>query len=294
MLESINRLILLVADPLLGWLLHVPRDVALLVIAFGTALVLNGVRRFTTDQAQLKRCKADKVVLVRLMKGARARGDRETVQRLRQTLGQIGMAGVRAEGRPLLVSLLPIIIIAVWAFARIGYLPPEQDQPLTLNVYFDQTMVGDLAYLLPQEGMQVDAGLIRRIEENVVPARPAPAWLPAWAGELFGFHDNPFVDAGIASWDAVFTRQDDPYILVFNHRGKPVSTEVTIDGVRYSEPLLFPEEGPVICLETVIQEYRPLGFIPGIALLAFQPWIVGYLLIVIPLSILLKPVLKVY
>ena len=38
MLDTLNNACLAVADPLLGWLLHVPRDVALTLIALGTAL----------------------------------------------------------------------------------------------------------------------------------------------------------------------------------------------------------------------------------------------------------------
>ncbi len=41
-------------------------------------------------------------------------------------------------------------------------------------------------------------------------------------------------------------------------------------------------------------EYHPLNIIPGFPRVFLPPWIVGYLIIVLPLSFLLKPMLRVY
>jgi len=60
MLETITALCLAVTDPLLDWVLHLPRDVALLLVAVGTALILTVVRIFATDQDLLRRCKEDR------------------------------------------------------------------------------------------------------------------------------------------------------------------------------------------------------------------------------------------
>ena len=57
MFETLYSIILKISDPLLSWLLYLPRDVALLIVALGTALILTVVRRFTTNQEMLGRCK---------------------------------------------------------------------------------------------------------------------------------------------------------------------------------------------------------------------------------------------
>jgi hypothetical protein len=52
----------------------------------------------------------------------------------------------------------------------------------------------------------------------------------------------------------------------------------------------------VLCCEVDMadHEYHPLNIIPGFPRVFLPPWIVGYLIIVLPLSFLLKPMLRVY
>ena len=95
MLEALNNACLAVADPLLGWLLHLPRDVALAFVAIGTALVLTLVRIFTTDQDMLRRCKRDKKRQKQLLRQAKKGRDTEARARHRATIGEISLKAAR-------------------------------------------------------------------------------------------------------------------------------------------------------------------------------------------------------
>ena len=83
MLALMNAAILKVADFLLGWLLLVPADVALILVAVGTGAILTAARLFTTNQDLLRRCDADKKRLKQLRREAQLRKDRDALKRSR-------------------------------------------------------------------------------------------------------------------------------------------------------------------------------------------------------------------
>ena len=46
-------------------------------------------------------------------------------------------------------------------------------------------------------------------------------------------------------------------------------------------------------VEIVLAEYQPFGIVPAWSAAMLPPWIVGYLILVIPVTIVLKPLLRV-
>ena len=81
MVDAIHRILLAITDPFMGWLLHLPRDAALLIAAVATALVLTLVRIKTTDQGLLRRCKQDKKRQKELLREAKKTGDKDAQKR---------------------------------------------------------------------------------------------------------------------------------------------------------------------------------------------------------------------
>ena len=77
--------------------------------------------------------------------------------------------------------------------------------------------------------------------------------------------------------------------IVFMGMGEPLlNLEAVLDAIRIlMHPKGFGFAGRRITVSTV-------GIVPGIEAIAFAPWIVGYLIIVIPFSLIMKPVLKIY
>src|SRR6516164_1963701 len=106
MLHTWNNLSLAVGDFLLGWLLRLPRDLTLLMVAVFTALVMIGIRLMTTNQDLLRLAAEDGRRLRQLSREARRQGDKTALQRYKLTRSQVGLIKLKAEGLPLLVSLV--------------------------------------------------------------------------------------------------------------------------------------------------------------------------------------------
>ncbi len=266
-----------IGDPLLSWLLGLPRDIALLIVAVGTALILIGVRVLTTDQDLLGRCQKDKVRLKQLIREARKTCDKDAVARYRTTIGQIGIRTFKAEGKPLLASLLPIAILACWCWDQIAFMPLAPEEPIEVKAYFPVREIGKLVHIIPQQGIEVDGNWIQAIERDVD-------------------QKGKEVDNGVATWKLRCQHRDDPYALQIRYDSRVFAKDLIVDGRRYAQPIKFYDDDTVLCCEVDMadHEYHPLNIIPGFPGVFLPPWIVGYLIIVLPLSFLLKPMLRVY
>ncbi len=298
MLDAINRIVLAIADPVMGWLLHLPRDAALLIVAIATALVLTLVRIKTTDQGLLRRCKQDKKRQKELLREAKKTGDKDAQKRHRTTISQIGLKAIRQEGWPLLASVLPVALIAVWTFGRIAYHTPDPEDGITLSMYFPAEAITDLVHMLPPEGgVTVSNGLIRRVEDDYA-------------------QDGLTVVAGRADWTLSAQKRDAPYMLRFRCKGKIIEHELCADGLRYTGPITRygPENEEVFEYRLQEHKYHPFGVIgdwdiraPGWTLLGWRifgpyagqrmfivnAWLIGYLLIVIPFAFISRPLLRI-
>lgn len=269
-MDAINSFCLWITDPVLGWMLHLPRDAALFIVAIGTALILTLVRLFTTNQKLLKRCKNDMSRLKELIREAKKRGDKEAVKRHRATIQQINLRKFTTEGKPLLASIVPIALLAVWCFSRIAYICPTGQDPVVVRAYFAVSEIGDLVHVLPQDGLQAESGWIRRVRQDVA---------------------DGVVTNGVAEWTLLCKKRPEPYTIEFRYKGQTYAKELFVDGMHYSLPVEICKDRT---LEVVLPEYKLFGIVPGIEQILLQPWIVGYLVIVIPLSLVLKPLLRIH
>lgn len=273
-----NDAALSVMDLLLGWLLHLPPEAALIAAAIGSAAILAVVRIFTTDQGLLGRCARDKRTLKRRIGQAKKDGGdkaqvREEVRRLRAARNMVALKGFRAEGRPLLVSIVPIVLLAVWCFARLGYHPPAADRPVELRAYFPVSAAGKLTHVVPEDGLSAEGGWVQRIE--AVTEDPVPH--------------------GLATWQLRGEARREPYRLRIRYGDATAERELLVGQRIYSEPITWFDDAPgILCIEVAMEPWRPLGVVPGIPSLGFPPWLVGYLLIVVPFVFIIKRVFHIY
>ncbi len=158
MLDWINNAILALADPVLNWLLRLPADLALVIVAAGTGAILALCRLFTTNQDLLRRCVQDKRRLRELTGEAKRQKDKEAVARYRTTRNTIGMMTMKEEGWPLLAAVVPIALLGTWCFQRLAFVPPPAGQPVSLKARFPVSAVGELAHVVPQEGVREVSG----------------------------------------------------------------------------------------------------------------------------------------
>jgi len=270
-MQFINSLIMLVTDPLFGWLLNLPRDLALFIIAIGTALVLTVVRIWTTDQTTLKHCKKDKQTIKKLLKEAKKAKNKPRIKQLQATMQQIAMKSFVSEGKPLLASLLPVILIATWSMNRIGYLPPDGNSPIEVTVFSPVLAINNLVHAVPQDGIVAATGWIQNVHEERNPA-----------GKIV---------AGVARWALDCEPREAHYNLEFRHGTQTLTTELTVNGKTYSPPITAYGSDPNEVIQIKLSEYKPFGIIPGF--FGMAPWIIGYLIFVVPIALFLKPLLRI-
>lgn len=269
MLQTLNDMMLLLMDVILGWMLLLPMGVALLIVAVGTAAILTFVRPFTTNQDLLQRCKRDKKKLGKFIRQAKRERDKDALARFRATVAQIAMKTLRAEGKPLLLSIIPVAFLAVWCFGRLGFIAPQPDEPITVRAYFPASAIGKIALIVPAEGVTAEDGWIQHIIED--PNKGAGGKVNGWA-----------------TWKLSAHGREEPYTLEIRYKGKTCSKAMLVDGQRYSTTLELYPETAIQAVQLDLTPYKPFGIVPGFPKLFLDPWLVGYLLITIPVVFLLR------
>jgi len=296
MLETINTICLWITDPVLGWLLRVPPTVALFIIAIGTSAILTFVRLFTTDQEYLGRCNADKKRLKQLMKQAKEVKDKEALKRYRATMGSVSMKLMAAEGKPLLVSVIPIALLAVWCFTRLAFLPPKADEPVAVKAYFKVSTIGDITHVLPTEGLETAEMPLRDVVVDAEVAEEATVG-GGWIQRIFDDPDTAggTAHAGLAVWSFKGTGEPRTYALTIRHDGRTYERQLILGDRHYAPDLEFyGEDAPLTCTQIVMDEVKLFGVVPGIPWIMFPPWLVAYLLIAIPFVFALKALFKIH
>lgn len=270
MLELWDKLCNAIFDTALGWLLGLSWTATLIVVATATGLILALVRKYATNQDLLRRADTDKATLSRLMKEAKKAGDKGALGRYRITKSQIALRTFPQEGKPLLLVIIPIALLATWAFARLGYLPPKGGEPVEVDYYAPLSAVGEVMHLVPQTGVTADR------------------WTqPIRLGDIRG------QKTGIARWSLRAEASDKPYRLTFRFRDQTFDRAAVLIGQRYYIPPVTTDAAGSQVTNVNLRPAKLLGIVPGLGDF-FPPWVVGYLILVIPLAVVLKRVLRVY
>lgn len=251
-------------DYLLGWLLRFPSDVQLFAVAIGSALILSAVRLWTTDQDLLKRCRKDKARLKTLLREAKAGRDSAAIKRHRTTLGLIAMKQLRQEGRPLLASLLPIVLLATWALSRLEFHPLQHGDRFQFTAQFPVSAVGKIAHVAPVDGLSAESGWIQEIAPNA--------------------------DYGTATWRLAAT---DCCLLSLRIDRETFEHPLLVGTRTYAAPVKT-HSGHLLATEVKMRPVKLFGLVPGIPAIHFPAWLGAYLLLVIPSAVLVKRALKIY
>jgi len=257
-------------DYLLGWLLYLPRDAAIVAVALATSLLLTLVRKWCTDQDLLARCAADLRQLQLRIRGAKAARDRSSVRRHKETVNLIKLRQLAAEGRVLIWSLVPLVLLATWALERLDYLPPQIGKELTLRAYFPLSSENRRTHLVPPEGFQLRSPAVQLAEKDA---------------------DGQNC---LASWILVAERPIPPTGLIVRHQERSVEHVVHVDGRRYAPPLCSHSEPLIPVTEISLPQARFLGIVPGVPALGLPPFVVAYLLLALGLVYPLRRVLRVW
>jgi uncharacterized membrane protein (DUF106 family) len=269
-LDRLSDFIVRVMDLPLGWLLRLPSDVQLFIVAIGSALILAVVRKFTSNQDLLRRCRADQTRQKALLREAKARKDGDAVKRHRATLGMIAIKQFRQEGGPMLASLLPIVLLATWAFHRLEFHPPAAGEPVEFTASFPISAVGKITHIAPVEGVAAPDGWLREI---VAVTDHGPAH-------------------GEATWRVSAAASPAPHVLRVRYGGQTYEHPLQAGAPTY-EPAVKTHDERLTATEVKLRPVKLFGVVPSLPALFFPPWLVAYLLIVIPSVPLIKRVLRI-
>lgn len=263
-LDAWNALCLGICDPLLGWMLVLPTDVLLIALAILTSVLMTLIRRWTSDQTLLHKIADDKRRLRQLRREAKANNDRPALARLKLLGNRHALSSIGQEGKPLLWSIVPVAILATWAFMRVDVIPPAANQPITVHLLTRPTVANTLAHLVPGPGLNVN-GPVQRLEAATV-------WNQACAKATWQVH----AEAG-------------DYTLTIRRGDELWEAPLLIGGRTYAPTLTTVGETSV---HVDLPQRRLFGIVPGIQAIGFAPWLIGYLLLVIPLVFLIRPLLR--
>ena len=287
MLETWNLLSVGLFDVLLGWMLSFPRWLGLLVVALATAAILTLIRKWTTNQDRLGRAAADLSRLKELRRAAAGAGEVEAVRRCNVTKGQVSWIKLKAEGWPLLAVLLPVALLATWAFERLAYEPPRGGETVEVVAYLPRSAQDDLVHLVPQLGLRTANGWVQPVRSV---ANEPTRWDHFWAVVTFRDASPPEADI-VAIWQLQADARAEAYPLVFRWKEHTFASALRV-GQRTYSPVVTADANEPIITEIRLREVRLFG-IPGLG--AWLPgWIVGYLLVTIPAVFVLKKVLRIY
>ena len=268
--EALTRLL----DYPLGWLLAIHRDIAIVIVALGTSLLLTLARKWTTNQDHLCRCKSDMTRLKQLRREAKRAKNKDAVERIRATVGMISIVKMKAEGLPLLVSIIPIALLAIWCLARLDYFPPKHDAALTVRVYYPHSSVGKYAHARAPKGVELKPSTIQAVRL-----------------------DPDGEENGLAVWDVRPGPGIEEFNLTVSHLDRTATHQMLVGGNVYPLPLVdhaASTDEKILMSEVVLDQAKFLGVVPGIPEIMFPPWLVAYLIIVVPFVPLLRKVMGVY
>ena len=291
MLETLNNSVVAMMDYVLGWLLFLPSDAALVIVAVATSAILTFVRLFSTDQDWLKRAAADGKRLGELAREAKKAGDGEAVKRYKATAALIKMRSLKFEMKPLVYAILPIALLATWCFGRLGFHPPAACDTVEVRAYLPSSAVGRPIHLVPMDGIAAETGWVQKIAEDR-PARPDNRWdcvndtVSGWLGM------KPTPEA-VAVWRLRGSGTHSDYVLRLRYDGRTYERPLQVGTRTYAPPATFYEDAPVRAVEVVMKPVKLAGIVGGIDFLFLPPWIVAYLLIAIPFVSILKRVFRV-
>ncbi len=165
-------------DVLCGWLLYLPRDLSLLLLAGITAAIMLLVRRLVANQVRLGAAVRDDRRLRRLIRRSRRQHDGQRVQQYQRTRAKIARKRIKLEILPATISLLAVAVIVTWAAARLAYYPPSCRAPLQVVLYTPVTAVGKVVHLVPTSDMRTQGGWLREVglDNGASPRRGIAAW----------------------------------------------------------------------------------------------------------------------
>ena len=293
MFQIVNDFIVAMMDYVLGWLLYLPRDVAMIGVAVIASVIVVFPRKWVTDQDWLKRADDDQKRLKELKKAAAKKKDKEAVQRHKATISQVQLRAIKYEGKPLLIMLIAMVLIAMWCFGRMGFNPPQGGEAVEVKLHVPSSEIGEIGHLVPVDGIESVDGWVQKAKRDTLPEK-----VGFWdvyvdkAAKFMKIADPPV--EGVVTWRIVPEAGEEPYKMRIVFDGNVYERELIVGQKHYALPLVMHSPPDLMPASEVVMTPRKLfGVIGGFGAW-FPPWLVAYLIIALPLVSILKRIFKIY
>jgi hypothetical protein len=279
----------------------------------------------------MRRCKQDLARLKQLKREAKQAKDKPAKRRIQTSIGMINLTRLKSEGWGLVASIVPIILLACWAFERLDYYPPATGDEVIVRATFPVTSIEQPTWLTTDSDGQVDI--------RSVPAPSADGQDARWQqfardasldqlddspmqivgdDDLFNVMTGQYVPpdqaarkTGLAVWKLKVLEPVERLELTI-HRpdaaGEPMVHEFRAGGPKYAPPLKL--HGGTDSDYSTWVSLRRAGFLEYVPLLRLgrfwnwwnskwisgflPPWLLAYLVIAVIFVPLLRKVLRVY
>ena len=256
-------------DGPLGWLLALPRDLAVVLFAALTAVLMTVVRKIVTNQNLLHRCVVDLKRLREQLRAARNTHDKVSVSRFRTTMAQIKGIQLAADLRVLVAVIVPLGGLAIWATERFDYLPIEINDDVALRAYFPVSSIGRIAHVVPDSSFELQGSPVAIVGTD--PTDPTRA---------------------VAEW-TMRPRLAGSHTVVVRHERETATHTVTFGAATYDSPIQIQKCSRISSTEVGIRRYLPFGFSLGGGLVNLPPWLMAYLILTLGMTPVIKRLLSV-
>ncbi len=244
-------------DPFSEFIFNLHPLLSIAIIAFSVTLFTSLVYRFVTDQKVMKTLKGELKDLQKMMKEHRDKP--EKLMRIQKEAMEKNMQYMRHSMKPMLFTMLPLILMFGWLNSHIAYEPimPGQSFEVWVEMHRDA------------EGF---------VELEVYPAHP-------------DFEFETGAEQEIVDGEARWRLSGPPgeYELRYHHDGETATQDLLItENPKYSSPTVS-GSGSFRQLNIDNERVAPLSFL-GLG----WSWIWSYILLSIGFSMVIRKLLKVH
>jgi len=244
-------------NPIFGWVLPFPSWISIFIISFILTLVTTLIYKYTTNQSEMKRLKEDTKMYQKKLK--ELKGNPKKAMEMQKQAMAVNMEYMKHSFKPMLYTMLPLLIIFGWLSAHYAYEPLHPSTPFNVSVY--------------TQGLEG-----KEISLEALP-------------ELMISEAKKTVQNEQATWTLQGPAGD--YKLIAAQEGNTADRKLLISGERkYENPLGVIKNGPIQKFIIHNNELQPFG---SFSLFGWHPgWIGAYIIFSIALSTLIRKLMRVY
>ncbi len=244
-------------NPVFGWVLPLPAWLSILIISFILTLLTTVIYKYTTNQPEMKRLKDETKMHQKQLK--ELKGNPKKAMEVQQQAMAVNMEYMKHSFKPMLYTMLPLLVIFGWLSAHYAYEPIHPGTPFNVTVYTQGL-----------EGKEISLESIPELAISEV---------------------KQTIQNEQATWTLQGSEGD--YKLMVTQEGNTAERRILISSERkYENPIGVINNGPIQKIILHNAELQPFG---DLSIFGWHPgWIGTYIIFSIGLSMLLRKLMKVY